>query len=308
MAGMAQSGIAALALVALAGSFSAGQEPTFRSGIELATFGVTVTDRSGAYLSDLTKDDFQILEDGRPQEIRYFARGEASVGAFAPELHLGLLLDTSGSMTADIGLARTAAVRFLNTFPDAKDMALVDFATEVNIAKYGQGDFARMVERIRSRRPRGGTTLYDALGVYLDQASEDDGRTILVMYTDGGDTNSASSFGDVLTLVRASDVTIYVVGFLEHQSSRAQFDQRSKLMQIARASGGEAFFPRSIDEVQIAYDKVTSQIRAQYSLAFASTNQKLDGSWRKVEIRVVRPGVRGLQIQTRQGYFAPYKP
>jgi len=305
---MAHPGVAALALLALCGSLAAAQEPRFRAGIELATFGVTVTDRNGTYLSDLTQADFEVLEDGRPQEIRYFARGDASVGAFAPELHLGLLFDTSGSMSADIGLARTAAVRFLNTFPDAKDMALVDFATEVNIAKYGQGDFARMVERIRSRRPFGGTTLYDALGVYLDQATEDEGRTILVMYTDGGDTNSASSFGDVLTLVRASDVTIYVVGFLEHQSSRSQFEQRARLTQIARASGGEAFFPRSIEDVKVAYDKVTSQIRAQYILAFASTNQAADGSWRKVEIRVRRPGTRGLQIQTRQGYFAPYRP
>jgi Ca-activated chloride channel family protein len=308
MVEMARPGVVALLLVALCGPVSGGQAPTFRAGIDLTTFGVTVTDRAGAYLTDLTRDDFEILEDGRPQEIRYFAKGEASVGAFAPELHLGLLLDTSGSMTADIGLARTAAVRFLNTFPDARDMALVDFATEVNIARYGQADFARMVERIRSRRPAGGTTLYDALGVYLDQASEDEGRTILVLYTDGGDTNSASSFSDVLTLVRASDVTIYVVGFLHHQSSRTQFDQRTKLSQIARASGGEAFFPRSIDDVQAAYDKVTSQIRAQYSLAFASTNEKLDGSWRKVEIRVRRPGLRGVQVQTRQGYFAPFKP
>jgi Ca-activated chloride channel homolog len=305
---MAHSVAAALGIAALFGSLAAAQGPTFRSGIELVTFGVTVTDRNGTYVSDLTRDDFEVVEDGRPQAVRYFARGDAGDGAPAPELHLGLLFDTSASMREDIGLARTAAVRFLNTFQEAKDMALVDFATEVRIAKYGQGDFPRMVERIRSRRPSGETAMYDALGVYLDQASDDDGRTILVLYTDGGDTRSSLSLNDIMTLVRASDVTIYVVGFLAHQSSRGQFEQRARLTQMATASGGEAFFPSSMKDVQIAYDKVVAQIRAQYSLAFASTNTKLDGTWRKVEIRVTRPGFKGVRIQSRQGYFAPYKP
>jgi VWFA-related protein len=308
MADMARRCAMVLLLTALAGGRPTGQSPTFSAGIDLATFGVTVSDRAGAYLSGLTQDDFEVLEDGRQQTIRYFARGDDSKGAFAPELHLGLLFDTSGSMSEDIGLARTAAVRFLNTFQDARDMALVDFASEVRIAKYGQGDFPRIVERIRTRRPSGGTALYDALGVYLDQASEDEGRTILVLYTDGGDSSSSISFDDVMTLVRASDVTIYVVGFLEHQSVRSRFDERARLSRLAQASGGEAFFPLTMTDVQMAYDKVVSQIRAQYSLAFASTNTRLDGTWRKVEIRLKRPGGRGVRTRSRQGYFAPYKP
>lgn len=307
MAEMAHSGAATLALIALLGALPAGQGPTFRSSIDLVTFGVTVTDRAGTYLTDLTPADFEVLEDGHPQTVRYFSRGGALEGGLAPELHLGLLFDTSGSMSADIGLSRTAAVRFLNTFQEAKDIALVDFASEVRIAKYGQGDFPRMVERIRSRQPVGETALYDALGVYLDQASEDEGRTILVLYTDGGDSRSSSSFSDVLDLVRASDVTIYVVGFLEHQSARGRLEQRTRLTQLAVASGGEAFFPSSEKDVEMAYDRVVSQIRAQYSLAFVSTNTKLDGTWRKVEIRVKRPGIR-VRVQNRQGYFAPYMP
>ncbi|MEQ1759113.1 MAG: VWA domain-containing protein [Vicinamibacterales bacterium] len=308
MVAAAQSGIVTLAFVAALGAYAVGQEPTFRAEIDLASFGVTITDRAGIYLTDLTRDDFEVLEDGVPQAVRYFARGEASVGAFAPELHLGLLFDTSGSMVDDIGLARTAAVRFLNTFQEARDMALVDFASEVRIARYGQNDFPRMVERIRTRRPSGETAMYDALGVYLDQASDDEGRTILVLYTDGGDTRSSISFKDVMTLVQASDVTIYVIGLLDHQSTRNRLEQRTRLTQLATASGGEAFFPSGMRDVERAYDKVVSQIRAQYSLAFASTNTKRDGTWRKVEIRVKRPGLRGVRVQTRQGYFAPYQP
>jgi Ca-activated chloride channel homolog len=278
-----------------------GQEPTFRSAIDLVNFGVTVTDRRGNFITDLTPEDFEIVEEGQKQSLRVFARGDQQD---ALEMHVGLLLDTSGSMSEDLKLARSAAIKFLNMLPDAKDMTLVDFDTEVRVAKYGQADFPRMVERIRNRKPDGWTALYDALGVYLDGAHEDNGRTILVLYTDGGDTRSNVSFGDVMTFLKASDVTVYAVGLLEHQPSSVKSESRMRLQQITEATGGQAFFPYSMKEVESAYDKILAQIRAQYSLGYASTNEKTDGHWRKVEIKVKRPDVR---IQTRKGYFAPYK-
>jgi Ca-activated chloride channel homolog len=298
-------GLATLAVVAIAAAAVSGQQATFRGGIDLVNFGVTVSDKRGNYISDLTPDDFELFEDGKKQTVRYFARGDQ--GESAPELHVGLLFDTSGSMGEDIKLSRSAAVKFLNTLSDAKDMTLVDFDTEVRVAKYGQGDFPRMVERIRARRPDGNTALYDALGVYLDGASDDEGRTILVLYTDGGDTRSTLAFSDVMTLIKASDVTIYTVGFLEHQSSGARVEQRARLYQIAEATGGQAFFPSAMKEVEVDYDKIVAQIRAQYSLGYASTNTRQDGQWRKVEIKVKRPDLKDLKIQTRRGYFAPYK-
>ena len=279
------------------------QTPTFRTGIDLATFGVTVVDRKGEYLTNLNLDDFEILEDGQKQAIKYFARGTDIENG--PEVHVGLLFDTSGSMTDDIKLSRSAAVKFLNTLNEAKDMTLVDFDTEVRVAKYGQKDFPRMVERIRGRTPDGETALYDAMGVYLDGASEDEGRKILVLYTDGGDTHSTISFGDLMTLIRASDVTVYSVGFLEH--SRGRIEERAHLMQIAEATGGQAFFPSTMKDIDASYDKVVAQIRAQYSLAYTSTNTKQDGAWRKVEIRVTRPDLKGSKILARRGYFAPYQ-
>lgn len=281
------------------------QQPTFRAGIDLVTFGVTITDRRGNHVTELTADDFEIIEEDERQTITYFARGDEAVSA--PELHVGLLFDTSGSMGEDIKLSRSAAIRFLNTLTDAKDMTLVDFDTEVRVAKYGQSDFPRLVERIRGRRPDGFTALYDALGVYLDGASEDEGRTILVIYTDGGDTRSTISFGDVLTLIRASDVTIYAVGFLQHQATRGRGEQRLRLTQIAEATGGRAFFPVSMKDVEKAYDDIVGQIRAQYSLGYSSTNTRRDGQWRKVEIRVRRPDLRNARVHTRDGYFAPFK-
>jgi Ca-activated chloride channel family protein len=291
------------ASVSIAVTRIAAQTPTFRTGIDLATFGVTVVDRKGEYLTDLTAEDFEIVEDGQKQTLKYFARGTDLESG--PEMHVGLLFDTSGSMTEDIKLSRSAAVKFLNTLSEAKDMTLVDFDTEVRVAKYGQRDFPRMVERIRGRTPDGNTALYDAMGVYLDGASEDDGRKILVVYTDGGDTQSTISFGDVMTLLRASDATVYPVGFLEH--SRGHIEERAHLMQIAEATGGQAFFPTTMKDIEAAYDKVVAQIRAQYSLAYTSTNTKQDGAWRKVEIKVSRNDLKGTKILARRGYFAPYQ-
>jgi Ca-activated chloride channel homolog len=282
------------------------QQPVFRTGTELVGFGVTVTDRRGNFVTDLMPDEMQILEDGVPQTIRLFVRGEETEAA--PELHIGLLFDTSGSMGDDIGLARSAAIRFLNTLTDAKDMTLVDFDTEIRIAKYEQASFPRLVERIRSRKPEGMTAMYDALGAYLTGANEDNGRKILVLFTDGGDTQSRTSFAKAIEMVRGSDVTVYAIGFLQHQSMGARAEQRQRLAQIATEAAGEAFFPTEMKHVEEAYARILKQIEAQYTLGYVSTNAAPDGRWRKVEIRVRRPELQGAKVQARKGYFAPLAP
>ncbi len=120
--------------------------------------------------------------------MKYFVRGSQTDSA--PELHIGLLFDTSGSMSADIRSARTAAIKFLNALPEAEDITLVDFDTEVRLAKFSQQDFPRIVERIRNRKPDGFTALYDALGQYVNGAEVDQGRKVLVLFSDGGDTRA----------------------------------------------------------------------------------------------------------------------
>ena len=300
---MARLGIVTI-LIALALAGPVAQQPVFRTETDLVTIAVSAADRRGNFIADLNAEDFEIFEDGRPQTLKYFARGE---GGAAPELHVGLLFDTSDSMGRDIQLARSAAIRFLNTLPDAKDMTVVDFDTEVRVAKYGQQDFARMVERIRSRKPQGMTALYDALGLYLDGADENAGRTILVVFTDGGDTRSTIRLNDVVTLVRASHVTVYTVGFMENQTGGQRGEHRVRLAQITSEAGGESFFPSTMEQVDKAYDRILQQIRAQYHLGFVSTNTKQDGSWRKVEVRVKRRELKDIRLQTRKGYFAVYK-
>jgi Ca-activated chloride channel family protein len=290
---------------ALAGAVAAPSAQIFRAGIDLVHFTVTAVDRKGVIVTNLTRDDFDLVEDGVRQDITYFARGDELERA--PELHLGLLFDTSGSMEDDVKMSRTAAIKFLNALPDAKDMTLVDFDTEVRVTRYGQADFARMVERIRRRQPEGWTAFYDAIGVYLDGANHQTGRKVLVLYTDGGDTRSSLNYPEMMNLVKASDVIVYAIGFLEHQYSSARFDQRARLQQIAEATGGQAFFPIRSEELDDMYQKVVDELRGQYSLGYASTNTRQDGAWRKVEVRLKGPDLKSLKIRTRKGYFAPYR-
>ncbi len=148
--------------------------PTFRATVELVQFGVTVVDKQGKPVTGLKAEDFQIVENGKPQTLKFFTAGAPEQ---APPLHLGLLLDTSGSMASDIKDSRSAAVKFVNTLDAAADVTLVDFDAEVRVARFGPRDYARLVERIRGRNPDGMTALYDAIGVYLNGAQSQDGSS-----------------------------------------------------------------------------------------------------------------------------------
>jgi Ca-activated chloride channel homolog len=277
-----------------------GQQPTFRAGVDVVTFGVTVLDKKGNLVTDLTQDDFTVIEEGKPQTVQYFARGD---GDSAPPTHVGLLLDTSGSMEQDISLARGAAIKFLNLLPQAEDITLVDFDSEVRVTRYPQRDFARLVERIRRRRPEGFTALYDAVGVYLDGADQQNGRSVLVMYTDGADSRSTMTFSNVIDLLKASQTTVYAVGLLENTGSYKS-ELRMRLQQMVDATGGQAFFPYALKDLDGAYEKVLAEIKAQYHLGYLPTNAAQDGNWRKVDIKLNRSD---LKVRTRKGYFAPFK-
>lgn len=292
-------------LVVLTLAPSRAQPPVFKSGIDLVNLGVTVTDRKGVLLSDLTADDFEIFEDGRAQTIEYFAAGgPVDADHPGPPLHLGVLLDVSESMGDDMQFSKTASIKFLNRLTDAADVTVVDFDTEVRAARFTQDEFPRVVERIRQKKASGETALYDAIGVYLDGAGGQDGRKVMLVYTDGGDTRSALRYGDLLDLLKASDVTVYAIGELEHQPASVKSEQRRILQQIAEVTGGQAFFPFAVKDLDQVYDKVVAEIRAQYTIGYQSTNQRADGTWRKVEVKLRRKDAR---VRSRKGYFAPLK-
>ena len=112
--------------------------------------------------------------------------------------------------------------------------------------------------------------------------------------------------GNTVELLRGSDVTVYPIGFMQNQPQSVRNTQRLRLAQIAEHSGGEAFFPLAMKDIEAAYDRILTQVRAQYMLGYVSTNTARDGRWRKVEIKVRGPELKGLRVQTRKGYFGPY--
>lgn len=305
-----RSNVTIAVLIAVAVSSLAARQ-TFRTGVDLVHFAVVVTDKDGAPITGLTSDDFELIEEGKRQTITYFAEGDPSAGARLGEalpLHLGLALDTSGSMEQDIHEVRTAVVKFLNANDSAVDVTLVDFDTEVRISRYSASEYARLIERIRMRKPEGWTAFYDALGVYLHGAASQIGQKILLVYTDGGDTRSTLSYHELLDLLKASDVTMYAIGYLEQYTSSARNEQRIQLQRMAQLTGGQAFFPVSLKELEKIYDGIQREIAARYSLGFVSTDTRKDGAWRRVEVRLKRPDVKNAKVRTRPGYFAPYLP
>lgn len=304
------------AVVFTAGLAAIPQQPAFRSGIDVVNLGVAVIDRAGAAVTGLTQDDFVVYEGGKKQEVRYFAadgardpaNGSGAEGADGdrPPLHIGLVFDTSGSMAADMELARSAAIKFLNRLPRAEDMTIVDFDTEVRTATYTQNDFTRLVARLRGRKPDGWTALWDAVGIYLGGSQEQAGQKVLIIFTDGGDTRSTLTYVDLLNALKASDVTVYAIGFLEHQPASMRTQQRLQLAQLADLTGGQAFFPVSMKEVESMYDRIVAEIDSRYLLGYISSDRRTDGAWRSVEVRLTRPDLRQARIRTRKGYFAPY--
>lgn len=299
--------VTSVVVLVLAGAAAASGQPVFRSGVDLVRFAVTVVDEDGDLVSGLTADDFRVVEEGAEQRIAYFSRGLELDRDLLP-LHLGVLFDVSGSMTVDASFAKTAAIRFLRGLDFAVDMTLVEFDTQVRVSRFTQADFPRLVERLRGQEAEGMTALYDALGVYLDGAFGQDGRKLLLLYSDGADTRSRLRYSELRDLLRASDVTVYVVGFQRQRRTSAQLRQRQRLRQIAGLTGGRAYFPSSQDDLDEMYREIREELEARYSLGYVSTDPTTDGAWRRVTVslRGERPELDDADIRAREGYFAPY--
>jgi Ca-activated chloride channel homolog len=282
----------------------AQEAPVVRGRTDLVHFGVTVTDRQGNVVSGLTAEAFEIVENGSRQTITSFAAGSEA----APDLHVGVMFDSSESMVAAIEAARTAAIRFLNRLPEAVDMTLVDFADDVRVSLFSQDDFPRLVERIRGGKVKGQTALYDAFTMYLTGARGEDGRHVLAVFTDGGNSTGSTRYQDLIELARASQVTVYIVGLLEYRSGSMRNELELRMRRIAEETGGRAIFPYSLKQIDAAYDQIVDEIRTQYSVGYVSTDLRQDGRWRPVQVRLVRPEHRNLRVRTRAGYYGPAGP
>lgn len=277
-------------------------QQVFRAATDVVSLPVTVTGRGDTLVQGLQRDQFEVLEDGKPQTLTYFSTGAS------PDvpLHLGLLLDTSGSMQKDLAGAATAAIRFVNTLEEARDVTFVDFSTEVRVSRFSPSSYPHLFERIRGNTADGYTALYDAMAMYLASAEEQDGQKVLLLYTDGADSRSETTFGELVEMLRLSQVMVYVIGYLEHQSSTERSIQQMRMNDVARQTGGHAFYPAGgKDEIDRIYARILDELKARYTLGYVSTNPKPDGTYRKVQVKVHAPGVTGLKVRTRPGYFAP---
>jgi Ca-activated chloride channel family protein len=286
---------------------SVSAQPVFRGGVDLVRVAVTVVDDDGNPVEGLSVEDFVVSEDERPEEVTYFSSGVATDLDTMP-FHVGVLFDASGSMGRDARFAKTAALRFLRGLDFAADMTLVDFDSEVRVSRFSQRDFPRLAQRLRAQGAEGMTALYDALGVYLDGAFDQDGRKVLLLYSDGGDTRSRMRLNELLELVRASDVTIYAIGFQTQNNARDRMMSRRQLEDIVDLSGGRSYFPGSLDDLDDIYQQIRNDLDTRYSLGYVSSDVAADGAWRSVSVTLsdARPELQELTIHARGGYFARY--
>jgi len=140
--------------------------------------------------------------------------------------------------------------------------------------------------------------------VYLEGTRQRDGQHVLLLYTDGGDSRSRMSFSKLLELLRLSNVLVYAIGYLENQLSTDRVNQQLRISQIARETGGDAFFPTSARELHEAYARILDELVSRYTIGYTSSNLKTDGRFRRVEVKLTKPDLRGAKVRTRSGYLA----
>lgn len=298
-AGWTCAGVAAAAIVA-----AAAQAPSFRSGIDLVSLSVTVSDPAGRFVTDLERGQFHVFEDSVPQEVTYFNRTTVPIA-------LALLLDTSGSMTGRMRTAQDAAIGFVRRLGPRDQGELVAFDQDVRILQGFTSDRAALERAIRSTTAWGSTSLYNAVYVSLREllknraaSPQDVRRQAIVVFTDGEDTSSLVDYDEVLDLARRSETAIYTIGLHSEDDLRDKAFKEADfvLRQLAQETGGRAFFPTRVEDLAGVYTQIADELASQYVLGYTSKSSRRDGAWRRIAVRVDREGVIA---RTRPGYFGP---
>ena len=292
----------ALAGVLGGGTLLARQQ--FRAGVDLVRLPIVVTANDGTLVRGLKAEDFDVFEDGVKQKITAFAEG--APGEAVP-MHLGILLDGSLSMEYDLREAGNAAVQFITAVEEAVDVTLVDFDTRIRVGRFTRNSYESLFERIRARKPKGGTSLYDSVAVYLEGTVARGGQHVLLLLTDGGDSASRLHYGQLEQMLRYANVIVYSLGYVDNQPSATRAAQQGMLLNMSRETGGEAFFPGSSRQLQSIYARILDELSSRYTVGYESTNIKADGKFRKVQVRVTAPAGKGAKVRTRTGYLAPIK-
>ncbi|MGB7283022.1 MAG: VWA domain-containing protein [Candidatus Acidiferrum sp.] len=269
------------------------------SEVELVVLPVSVTNRHGHSVSGLPKEDFRVYEDGRPQEISLFGRSDVPVT-------VGLVLDNSRSMWTDRPEVTEAATDFLNSSNADDQVFVVNFSDDATLGMPAGVPFTSNIGTLRESLFRGmepgRTALYDGVKLGLEHlAGGTTDKKALVIISDGGDNASRATFAQILGLARHGNAIIYAIGILGESSS----DVNPKLLtRLTKATGGQAFFPRTAKEVPKICDEIAQELRQQYTLGYTPTNRAQNGSFRTVRVTVDAPNLSGLTVRTRTGYYA----
>ena len=278
------------------------QSQVFRGGVELVSLNVTVMDGL-KYVTDLTQDDFEVFEDGALQSLTFFARGQQPIA-------LAVLLDTSASMDERLPTAQEAAIGFAKRLKPEDAMEVIDFDSQVHILQTFTADTSSLEKAIRQTTENGSTALYNAVYISLKElrkvkaaSAEEIRRQAIVVLSDGDDTSSLVEYDEVLDLAKRSETAIYSIGLRPQSIGRRDFKEAEfVLRQLSQETGGRVFFPTNVTELSKIYDQISEELASQYSLAYASKNPLRNGAWRRVVVRVKRPGV---VARTRLGYYGP---
>jgi Ca-activated chloride channel family protein len=299
-------GIASVAGVLLTGALALAsgllaQEQRFRGGVDLVPLSVTVTDGT-RYVTDLEKDEFEVYEDGVRQQTAFFSRTQLPIA-------LAILLDTSASMEGKLETAQEAAIGFARRMRSGDVMEVIDFDGNVNILQPFTDDAAALERAIRMAIVNGSTSLYNAIYISLKdlqkaraRSAEDIRREAIVVLSDGDDTSSLVAYEEVLDLAKRSETAIYAIGLRQNEGSRREFKEAEfVLRQLSEQTGGRVFYPSAIAELPKIYEQIALELASQYAIGYTSKNPARNGAWRRISVRVLRPGLTG---RTRQGYYA----
>jgi Ca-activated chloride channel family protein len=277
--------------------------PVFPAHLNEVHLTVTVQDAAGRLVPDLKMEDFEVSENGRPQKIQLFGRAVEQGQEDRLALDVGLLLDTSGSMITQLKLSQAAAVSFLESIPRAHDLLAIFFDSDIRVSHYSSENQQGLFDQIANAKAGGNTALYDAISVYLSRVQDSTGRKVLVLFTDGEDYGSALSLPQTLELLRASGAVAYPIAFTGGfaPGSTRGIQARLALAQMADQTGGRVFIPRTFRDLGPIYDRILSELRAQYVLGYVSDDASHDGRFRRLKVEV---SGKGLRVRHRAGYYA----
>jgi VWFA-related protein len=277
-----------------------------RATVDLVVLHVTVSDPQGQFVFDLKQGNFRVFEEKTEQKISLFSRDDIPVT-------MGLVVDNSGSMRDKREQVNAAAMTFVRTSNPQDESFVVNFNDEYYLDTEGDftSDQKELNDALSRIDTRGSTALYDAVIGSLGHVKKGhkDKRVLLVV-TDGDDDASRKSFEDAIKAAQQSNATIYTIGVFsadDRKNSKGMIRHSKKVLtQLAQATGGQAYFPESLDQVTPVCEQVAREIRNQYTIGYYPTNTARDGMFRTVHVDVIPPRGRGkMSVRTRTGYYAP---